>query len=73
MSAIGAYGNKPAWRKSKYSVNDGACVEVGAIAGVVGVRDSTDRNGSELHCSADVWRFFISLARSTAMSQQLRP
>ena len=36
------------WRKSTYSADQGACVEVGAGDAVVGVRDSADRDGPVL-------------------------
>jgi Domain of unknown function (DUF397) len=51
------------WRKSSYSAdNGGACVEV-ALAEVVRVRDSTDRQGPTLTFSADTWRTFIKTIR----------
>lgn len=36
------------WRKAKASQNNGNCVEVAAVPGVVGVRDSKDPNGGHL-------------------------
>jgi Domain of unknown function (DUF397) len=48
------------WRKSRYSGdNGGECVEV-AAAGVILVRDTTDRTGSTLTFTADAWRSFLS-------------
>ena len=51
------------WRKSSYSgSNGGECVEV-AMAEVVLVRDTTDRNGPMLDFTADVWRTFTASIR----------
>jgi len=48
------------WRKSSHSGdNGGECVEV-ATAGIVIVRDTTDRNGPTLAFSASSWRDFIA-------------
>ena len=48
------------WRTSTYSsTNGGQCVEV-AGAGVVLVRDTTDRDGGTLSFSADAWSSFVS-------------
>jgi hypothetical protein len=73
MPATSAYGNEPIWRKSTRSVNDGACVEVGTFAGIVGIRDSTDRDGCELCCSAAVWQSFIAWTKTAGVSPRLRP
>ena len=51
------------WRKSSHSGdNGGECVEV-AAAGVVLVRDTTNRTGPMLTFSTDVWRSFLSTIR----------
>ena len=48
------------WRKSRYSGdNGGECVEV-AAAGVVLVRDTTNRTGPMLTFTTDAWRSFLS-------------
>jgi uncharacterized protein DUF397 len=48
------------WRKSRYSGdNGGECVEV-ATAGIVLVRDTTNRTGSTLTFTTDAWRSFLS-------------
>ena len=48
------------WRKSRYSGdNGGECVEVG-VAGVVLVRDTTDRTGPMLSFTPVAWRSFLS-------------
>lgn len=48
------------WRKSTYSENGGAsCVETASDAGVILVRDTTDRNGGTLEFSVAAWERFI--------------
>ncbi|MFI7079799.1 DUF397 domain-containing protein [Micromonospora sp. NPDC049903] len=49
------------WRKSTRSdSNGGACVEVaGNLPGVVGVRDSKDRQGPLLSFTTDQWIGFV--------------
>jgi Domain of unknown function (DUF397) len=49
-----------AWRKSQYSINNGACTEVAATRGSVLVRDSLGRSGVQLRFTSDVWREFTS-------------
>ena len=44
------------WRKSAYSNNGGACVEVARnLPGIVAVRDSKDPYGPALIFTADEW------------------
>jgi Domain of unknown function (DUF397) len=47
-----------AWRKSSYSGSQADCVEVGSTAGLVKVRDTSDRQGPALIVSTDAWRRF---------------
>lgn len=48
------------WRKSTYSGDaQGECVEV-AVAGVVGVRDTKDRDGGQLAVPAAGWAAFVA-------------
>jgi hypothetical protein len=49
-----------AWRKSSYSGSQAECVEVGAVTGLVKVRDTTDRLGAALNVTADAWRRFMT-------------
>ena len=53
------------WRKStRSSGNSGDCVEVADnMAGVVGVRDSKDREGPALVFGPAAWRAFVEFAR----------
>jgi hypothetical protein len=49
------------WRKSSYSgANGGSCVETATAAGVILVRDTTDRDGFTLAFTADAWRAFAA-------------
>ena len=51
------------WRKSSYSGTSGnACLETASGAGLILVRDTTDRAGFTLSVPADAWaRFTASL------------
>ena len=53
-------GNRAiAWRKSSYSGNNGGnCVEVGAAAPLIAVRDSKDPDGSRLTFGREAWEAF---------------
>jgi uncharacterized protein DUF397 len=46
------------WRKSTASSHNGQCVEAGHGPGVVGVRDSQDRDGVRLELSPAAWAAF---------------
>jgi hypothetical protein len=47
------------WRKSTFSENGGeSCVEVADDAGIVKVRDTTNRDGGTLEFSAAAWERF---------------
>ena len=48
------------WRRSTASLVNGECVEVRSISGGVAVRDSFDRRGPELRCSAYAWQAFVA-------------
>ncbi|KIR64651.1 MULTISPECIES: DUF397 domain-containing protein [Micromonospora] len=54
------------WRTStRSSTNGGNCVEVADnLSGVVGVRDSKDRDGGVLTFAPAAWRAFVALART---------
>jgi hypothetical protein len=56
-----------AWRKSSYSgSNGGTCVEVGAAAPAVAVRDSNHPDGPLLAFAADTWRAFTAQVKASA-------
>ncbi|MEV5544428.1 DUF397 domain-containing protein [Saccharopolyspora shandongensis] len=48
------------WRKSSYSGVEGDCVEVRSAPGLVGVRDTKDRDGGTLVFSRSQWAAFVS-------------
>ncbi len=49
------------WRTSSYSgANGGNCVETASVAGVVLVRDTTDRDGGTLSVAATAWATFVT-------------
>jgi hypothetical protein len=48
------------WRKSGYSVANGACAEVATIPGTVMVRDSVSPSDVRLRFTSGTWRQFIA-------------
>jgi hypothetical protein len=56
--------SQPCWRKSTYSGDaQGECVEV-AVAEVVGVRDTKDRNGGQLAVNVGEWSAFLAAVKT---------
>jgi len=53
------------WRKST-RCQTGECVEAGQGAGVVGVRDSRDRDGGLLEMTPAAWRAFTARLKAAA-------
>ncbi|WP_049650051.1 DUF397 domain-containing protein [Kitasatospora sp. MY 5-36] len=54
-----------AWRKSRYSANQGNCIEVAdGCSGTVPVRDSKDPNGPALVFPADAWSAFLTALKA---------
>jgi hypothetical protein len=52
------------FRKSSYSANGGSdCVEIGQATEVIGVRDTTDRDGGTLRFTAEAWQTFLGTIR----------
>ena len=56
--------NPVEWRKSSYSVNNGACVEVMAEPCGIAMRDSADKSGSVIRYSSTAWRDFLVQLKS---------
>jgi len=61
-------GNRAiAWRKSSYSGNSGGnCVEVGAAAPLIAVRDSKDPDGTRLAFRREAWQAFAAKVKADA-------
>lgn len=53
----------PIWRKSSFSIPEGACAEIAAGGGLVMVRDSRDPGGRPLRFPAEQWRRFIARSK----------
>jgi hypothetical protein len=52
--------SRATWRKSSYSSQDGACVEVATnLPGTIAVRDSKDPGGPGLLIPASEWHAFV--------------
>ncbi len=60
-----------AFRKSSYSVAQGACVEVGSqFPGLVVIRDSQDIDGARIPLPAQGWQQFISQVKLADRSER---
>lgn len=57
------------WRKSSYSAHQGTCVEVAAVPGRVGVRDSKRRAGGHLAVSRAAWLLFTRGMRAGVLTR----
>lgn len=64
MSKTEQQESGPIWRKSSYSVGNGACAEVAETGGIVLVRDSAGSATRRLRFPAKVWREFIARTRT---------
>ncbi|KAA2261935.1 DUF397 domain-containing protein [Solihabitans fulvus] len=52
------------WIKSSRSAENGSCVEVSAVPGLAGVRDSKNADGPVLTFPAPAWRHFLDSLRT---------
>lgn len=59
MSDPAVSADKIQWRKSSYSSNSSACVEILATSDSVKVRDSADPHGGVLVIDKATWRCFL--------------
>lgn len=61
--------SRAAWRKSTYSNNGGACVEVASnLPGIIAVRDSKDPHGPVLVFPLHEWQSFVEGMRAAQSS-----
>ncbi|MER7767516.1 DUF397 domain-containing protein [Kitasatospora sp. NPDC096140] len=57
--------SRAVWRKSKFSANQGNCVEVAdGFLDTVPVRDSKDPNGPALVFPSDAWTAFVTAIKT---------
>ena len=66
MPSLGSGQHNTAWRKSRYSMNNGNCVEVSSTAEVIMVRDSTSRDALILRYSVQAWKAFVDEVKAGA-------
>jgi hypothetical protein len=52
------------WRKASWSVNNGACVEVGSASPQVLVRDSVNPSGTVIAYAPNAWQIFVNSTKS---------
>lgn len=53
-----------AWRKTRYSIGNGDCVEVAATRGSIAVRDSKNTGGPVVEYSLGAWQGFLAATKS---------
>lgn len=64
MAMTGPDVCKPDWRKSSYSIGNGACVEVATVSSAIAVADSAEPGRRTLRYSALAWRLFVASVRA---------
>lgn len=57
MSSTMGYSD---WRKASYSNGSASCVETASSAGIVAVRDTTNRDGGTLTFTGADWQRFVN-------------
>jgi hypothetical protein len=63
MSKAQQYAGILIWRKSSYSVANGACVEAAAVPGMIMIRDTVSPADGQLQFDARAWREFVARAK----------
>jgi len=53
------------WRKSRFSADQGNCVEIASLSVSIAVRDSKDVNGPVLSISQGHWAQFLRHVRNS--------
>lgn len=64
MTSVELGAKEIAWRKSRRSVGNGACVEITPVNGTISVRDSKNPGGLVLAYTAGTWRSFVREAKT---------
>lgn len=64
MASTDTGDRQPGWRKSRRSIGNGECVEVGMAQDGIMVRDWADPAGSVIRCSARAWQTFLANAKT---------
>lgn len=57
------------WRKSSYSANETACVEVAPTSKTTGVRDSKNRLGGALLVARPCWADFVTAIKTGGLTR----
>jgi hypothetical protein len=66
MSELGS--SRAQWRKSTYSANGSACVEIARLAQTVAIRDSKAPDEGRLVLSHDEWSAFLADIKAGRLS-----
>lgn len=66
MTALDVYAS--VWRKSRYSVSGGNCVQVAASPDTVMVRDSAGSASLIISYPAEAWRAFVVATKMAELS-----
>jgi hypothetical protein len=70
MSETEERGSVLLWRKSSYSVGNGACTEVAAAGEIILVRDSAGLATGQLRLPAAAWRELIRRVKGGAAPER---
>ncbi|APU15722.1 MULTISPECIES: DUF397 domain-containing protein [Actinoalloteichus] len=52
------------WHKASYSGKNGGCIEVGTAPGIVGIRDTKNRNGGTLIVDSATFSTFLTQVKA---------
>ena len=66
MPSLGPGQHSITWRKSRYSMNNGNCVEISSANEVIMVRDSASRDAVILKYPVRAWKAFIDEVKAGA-------
>lgn len=60
--------SQAAWRKSSYTANNGNCVEVAGVEGIIAVRDSKNTHIAPLRVSPQAWGAFVTAVATDSLT-----